>query len=220
MDQSVLSRPFRAALPAGPSHWFSGDVQDCTKGQIRSVDLSTNSVISSNRSHSSEQADVPAEQPSPAQEARLPSSDAYPCGSRHHRRPPWQGSPAPRGLSDLIDGDHLVLPASNRLRRSDDFSRAVRSGRRAARRAVVLHQLAATGHTGPARVGFVVNKAVGNAVLRNRVHRRLRAVLATRLPDLPAGSLTVVRALPSSATASYDDLVADVDGALRRLLKS
>jgi ribonuclease P protein component len=61
---------------------------------------------------------------------------------------------------------------------------------------------------------------VGNAVLRNRVHRRLRAVLATRLPDLPAGSLTVVRAPPSSATSSYDELVADVDSALRRLSKS
>jgi ribonuclease P protein component len=113
-----------------------------------------------------------------------------------------------------------VLPASNRLRRSDDFRRAVRSGRRAARRAVVLHVLAEAGQPGPPRVGFVVNKAVGNAVLRNRVHRRLRAVLATRLPDLPAGSLTVVRALPSSATSSYDELAADVDGALRRLSKS
>ena len=71
----------------------------------------------------------------------------------------------------------------------------------------------------PARVGFVVNKAVGNAVLRNRVHRRLRAVMATRLPDLPPGSLAVVRALPSSASASYDELVADVDGALRRVLE-
>lgn len=177
-------------------------------------------MISSNRSHSSEQADVPAEQPSSAQEARLPSSDAYPCGSRDHRRPPWQGSSAPRGLSDLLDGDHLVLPASNRLRRSDDFRRAVRSGRRASRRAVVLHLLAEDGCAEPPRVGFVVNKAVGNAVLRNRVHRRLRAVLATRLPDLPAGSLAVVRALPSSATASYDELAADVDGALTRLLKS
>ena len=209
--------------PCGTTLWFSDGVQDCTSG--RSVSgFVDNSVISSNRSHSSEQADVPAEQPSPAQEARLPSSDAYPCRPRDHRRPPWQGSSAPRGLSDLFDGDHLVLPASNRLRRSDDFRRAVRSGRRAGRRAVVLHLLVRDGRAddaaAPARVGFVVNKAVGNAVLRNRVHRRLRAVLAMRLVDLPAGSLTVVRALPSSATASYDELAADVDGALRRLLGS
>ncbi|MFC9686931.1 ribonuclease P protein component [Kribbella sp. NPDC056951] len=111
-----------------------------------------------------------------------------------------------------------MLPASNRLHRSDDFRRAVRAGRRAGRRAVVVHLLSPDGvRSEPARVGFVVNKAVGNAVLRNRVHRRLRAVLAARLPDLPPGSLTVVRALPSSASASYDELVADVDGALSRL---
>ncbi|TDO54885.1 ribonuclease P protein component [Kribbella sp. VKM Ac-2527] len=114
-----------------------------------------------------------------------------------------------------------MLPASHRLRRSDDYRRAVRSGRRAARRAVVVHLLSQAGldQAEPARVGFVVNKAVGNAVLRNRVHRRLRAVLAARLPDLPAGSLTVVRALPAAASASYDELVSDVDAALRRVLE-
>ncbi len=88
---------------------------------------------------------------------------------------------------------------------------------------MVVHLLAGSGEAAgtaddAARVGFVVSKAVGNAVVRNRVHRRLRAVLASRLPDLPAGSLTVVRALPASATASYAELVADVDGALRRVL--
>jgi ribonuclease P protein component len=87
---------------------------------------------------------------------------------------------------------------------------------------VVLHVLAPAGPdtaAEPARVGFVVNKAVGNAVLRNRVHRRLRAVMAARLPELPPGSLTVVRALPSSASASYDELAADVGSALSRVLR-
>jgi ribonuclease P protein component len=89
---------------------------------------------------------------------------------------------------------------------------------------VVVHLLPPAGpdhaRSEPARVGFVVNKAVGNAVLRNRVHRRLRAVMKARLADLPAGSLTVVRALPSSAAASYDELAADVDAALTRVLRS
>ena len=116
MDRSVLSRPFRAALPAGP---LTGSPTVCrtAPGADPISGFVDKFVISSNRSHSSEQADVPAEQPSPAQEARLPSSDAYPCGPRDHRRPPWQGPSAPRGLSDPLDGDHLVLRASNRLRR-------------------------------------------------------------------------------------------------------
>ncbi|WBQ05502.1 ribonuclease P protein component [Kribbella sp. CA-293567] len=112
-----------------------------------------------------------------------------------------------------------MLPASNRLRRSDEFRRAVRTGRRAGRRAVVVHLLPGSGPTAePARVGFVVNKAVGNAVLRNRVHRRLRALMAAQLSGLPAGSLTVVRALPPSAASSYDELADDLAGALRRVL--
>ena len=63
-----------------------------------------------------------------------------------------------------------------------------------------------------------MNKAVGNAVLRNRVHRRLRALMAAQLPGLPAGSLTVVRALPPSASSSFAELEADVHGALQRVL--
>jgi len=113
-----------------------------------------------------------------------------------------------------------VLPASNRLRRSDDYRRAVRAGRRAGRRTVVLHLLrdeqADAG--APARVGFVVSKAVGGAVQRNKVHRRLRALMADHVSELPAGSLVVVRALPAAATASYDELGADVLTGLARVL--
>ncbi len=111
-----------------------------------------------------------------------------------------------------------MLAASNRLRRSDDYRRAVRLGRRAGRRTVVLHLLRSEQPDTPARVGFVVNKAVGGAVRRNKVHRRLRALMAAQLPDLPAGSLVVVRALPAAATASYDELGADVVTGLRRVL--
>ena len=51
-----------------------------------------------------------------------------------------------------------------------------------------------------AAVGFVVSGAVGNAVTRNRVKRRLRHLAAAQLPDTPAGVDLVVRALPRAAT--------------------
>jgi ribonuclease P protein component len=70
----------------------------------------------------------------------------------------------------------------------------------------------------PVRVGFVVSKAVGNAVVRNQVKRRLRAVTAARLDQLPDGALLVLRALPSSATASAAELAGSVDQLLSRLL--
>jgi ribonuclease P protein component len=51
------------------------------------------------------------------------------------------------------------------------------------------------------RAGFVVSKAVGGAVTRNRVKRRLRHMLAAQLADQTKGVDVVVRALPAAATA-------------------
>lgn len=51
----------------------------------------------------------------------------------------------------------------------------------------------------PSQVGFVVSKAVGNAVTRNRVKRRLRH-LVLPLMDATPGITVVVRALPAAAT--------------------
>ena len=71
---------------------------------------------------------------------------------------------------------------------------------------------------GPVRVGFVVGRSVGTAVTRNRVSRRLRAHLAQRLADLPGGLDVVVRALPSAADASFEQLASDADRCLDRAL--
>ncbi len=65
-----------------------------------------------------------------------------------------------------------------------------------------------------ARAGFVVSKAVGNAVVRNKVRRRLRHLVRPLLAELPPGTLLVVRALPPAAQADYAELDTDLTGAL------
>jgi ribonuclease P protein component len=67
------------------------------------------------------------------------------------------------------------------------------------------------------RVGFVVSRTVGTAVIRHRVARRLRHLMRDRIAALPAGTLVVVRALPLAATASSRDLDADLNAAFRKL---
>jgi ribonuclease P protein component len=67
-------------------------------------------------------------------------------------------------------------------------------------------------------VGFVVGRAVGNSVIRHRVLRRLRHLCRERLVRLPSGSWLVVRALPAAAGASYQELGADLDRCLQRVL--
>jgi ribonuclease P protein component len=63
-----------------------------------------------------------------------------------------------------------------------------------------------------------VSKAVGGAVVRNKVKRRLRHLMRDRLSALPPGSLVVVRALPGAGDAEHAQLARDLDAALQRLL--
>ncbi|WP_337587600.1 ribonuclease P protein component [Actinopolymorpha alba] len=105
------------------------------------------------------------------------------------------------------------MPTRHRMRRSADFATAVRRGRRAARSTLVAHLVVLPDGELP-RVGFVVSRAVGQAVVRNLVRRRLRHLAQDRLGLLPAGTLLVVRALPSAARASNEELARDLDAAL------
>jgi ribonuclease P protein component len=112
-----------------------------------------------------------------------------------------------------------VLPADHRLTRPAMFRRAVKAGRRSGSRTLTTHVAVADEQLGsPARAGFVVSKAVGNAVVRNRVKRRLRHAVGARIPLLPEGVLLVVRAQPAAAAAAYEELVADLDRCLDRSL--
>jgi len=67
-------------------------------------------------------------------------------------------------------------------------------------------------------VGLVVGRAVGNAVARSQVKRRLRHVVRERLELLPDGAVLVVRALPAAAAATSATLARDIDTGLMRLL--
>lgn len=116
-----------------------------------------------------------------------------------------------------------MLPASVRLRARADFAATVREGRRG-RSGLLLAYLAPAAGDGDhsnarPRVGFIVSRAVGPAVVRNQVKRRLRALVMARLAVLPRGSRLVVRALPAAASASSAQLGAGLDQALRRLVE-
>ncbi|MDQ2583070.1 ribonuclease P protein component [Saccharothrix yanglingensis] len=125
-----------------------------------------------------------------------------------------------------------MLPAANRLTRSQDFGLVVRRGRRAGRSRLVVHVLTAQPGGTPSgastsaqptldasKVGFVVSKAVGNSVVRHRVSRKLRHLVRDRLPSLPPGTSLVVRALAPSADADSAELGHDLDAALRKVLR-
>ena len=108
-----------------------------------------------------------------------------------------------------------VLARPLRLRTADDFRETTRQGRRCSTSTVIMHALFDDSPP-PPRVGIVVSKAVGIAVQRNRVKRRLRAVLDSHIASLPGGRV-VVRALPPSAQTGFASLAGDVDLCVSRL---
>src|SRR5439155_22812296 len=131
------------------------------------------------------------------------AGQAYPGGARHRVAPPVQGPRAAVGLS--YSERLVVLAARQRLRRRADFAATIRRGRRAAHGALVVHLNAASAPDPSSGVlaGFVVSRAVGGAVVRNAVKRRLRDLVAQRLNRLPAGTNLGVRALPTAASRRY-----------------
>ena len=120
-----------------------------------------------------------------------------------------------------------MLPRHARLRRSQDFTEAVRRGVRAGQPFLVVHlelcsdaSVTSTSRPGSdPRAGFVVSKAVGNSVVRHAVARKLRHLVRPRLETVPAGTHLVVRALPGAGTATSAQLGTDLDAALERALR-
>ena len=111
-----------------------------------------------------------------------------------------------------------MLPRSARLSNSADFRQATARGVRAGRSTLVVHATLGEPGRSSARVGFVVSKQVGNAVVRNRVKRRLRHLAAAELRNTPAAVNLVVRALPPAAAAPAD-VAPDLRAAWSRVLR-
>lgn len=114
------------------------------------------------------------------------------------------------------------LPKSARVRRSAEFRHTLDQGVKAVSREIVVYRgEPSTALPVPgARLGLIVSKKVGNAVVRNRVKRQVREAFRLLRPDLPANTPNdlVVIARPDAAKASSADIARSLTYCLRRLL--
>src|SRR6266550_1269746 len=106
----------------------------------------------------------------------------------------------------------------NRLSRSRDFDAVYRHGRSVSTRFLTLYWFQREEAVGDPRLGFAVPKAVGNAVVRNRIKRQLRDIVRERLEAVPVTNdyvLVVRPGLPEAAEANgHEWLVTRVDEVL------
>lgn len=90
-----------------------------------------------------------------------------------------------------------------RVRSRAQFAALRSAGRRSRRRALQVTHVAGLPDDGSAAVAYAIGRAVGTAVVRNRIRRRLRAIVDGH--DLPGGTY-LVAVTPAAADLTYAEL--------------
>jgi ribonuclease P protein component len=101
------------------------------------------------------------------------------------------------------------MPALPMLRRRADFEAVGRGGTARSTRLLVLRTLRTD--RGESRVGLSTPRTLGGAVQRNRVRRRLRELLRTRLEAIGPGWDLLLIARPPAGEATQAELGAALD---------
>lgn len=112
------------------------------------------------------------------------------------------------GLGPAPTPRAFAFPKAHRIRKRPDFLHVQRHGRRWTGRFVLV--LVHRAEDQVTRFGFTVSRKVGNAVVRNRVRRRLREAVRLQRPQWPEGRSVVVIARPAAARATYAELERDI----------
>ena len=102
---------------------------------------------------------------------------------------------------------HYLIPGPDRTATLLPTASAVHEGR---------HDILPAGRR---RMGLAVSKNVGKAVTRNKVKRRFRQLAGSKEDLLPSSCDLVMRAKPSAASATYEQLEEQVDRLFRDLMR-
>ena len=104
---------------------------------------------------------------------------------------------------------------ASRLLRHADFQRVYHDGRRHFAAHMTVFYLFRP--DGAARVGFTVSRALGGAVERNRMKRRLREAVRNHLAALAVPVDVVINPKKSLLTAEFPALLSEVAGAFEKI---
>ncbi|HXN23911.1 MAG TPA: ribonuclease P protein component [Candidatus Dormibacteraeota bacterium] len=123
---------------------------------------------------------------------------------------PSRPGPGPRGDTE----PSLRFPRGVRLVRRVEYEAVYRGGQRRSSGQFVIFIRA--NHLAHSRFGISVKKALGGAVVRNRIRRRIREILRQNFPEIPTGWDIVIHPRSSVARAEFSALT----GELLRLMQS
>ena len=113
------------------------------------------------------------------------------------------------GASGSGQGSAVGFPRSARLLRHSDFERVYQQGKRHFSPRMTIFYLRREQGEG-LRIGFTVGRALGGAVDRNRIRRRMREAVRLRRPVEFAAVDVVINPKRSVLKVAFDELVAEV----------
>jgi ribonuclease P protein component len=174
--------------------------------------------------------DLSTAQPPPFTDARISGAHGHAGGKKHSQTPPRQGARAPdhhdsSQTARLDRRRHAVVNSSSagfgrvdRLHRSAEFVTLQRHGTRYQSEHFVLYG-GLGGATGErSRLGITVSGRIGNAVVRNRLKRRVRECYRQKLRGmLPAGAEIVVIARRGAGELQWAALDAELRAGVANL---
>jgi ribonuclease P protein component len=103
------------------------------------------------------------------------------------------------------------IPRAARLLKHADFERVYKQGKRHFSTSLTVFYLRREGIAEPGlRIGFTVSRALGGAVQRNRMRRRLREAVRLTWPETSAAVDVVINPKKAVLTAGFDVLLNEV----------
>ena len=109
------------------------------------------------------------------------------------------------------------FPRAARLLRGTEFEAVYRGGQRRSSKHFVIF-FRSTGRV-QTRFGTSVKKALGGAVVRNRIRRRIREIVRLHREEIPSGWDIVIHPRSSVARADFQRLAKELVELLRTALK-
>ncbi|MBV9035477.1 MAG: ribonuclease P protein component [Acidobacteriaceae bacterium] len=120
----------------------------------------------------------------------------------------------------MFSFDPLSLPRARRVVRSAEFRQVYQDGTRVTSRFFVAFCLRSGESTDLSRFGFTVPRALGKAVQRNRIRRRLRETVRSEFASLPAGWVIVFNPRRTVLDAPFGELRREVNRVFTRCKES
>lgn len=98
----------------------------------------------------------------------------------------------------------MGIPSNIRIKKNTDYQTVFKKGKQISGRGVILYY--SKNSAQDTRVGIIVSKKVGNAVVRNRIKRIIREIFRLNWPDIKSGYDIIIITRKSIREKSFHDI--------------